>query len=119
VAFLRYSRVTHGDHRVEERAQRTFLGGLYSGEHTTEQAQEERGWSLEMDEEVVARDGIEPPTRGLSMAASIPLSKLRRSAAGALRWMKRWWPETGSNRRRRPFQGRALPLSYLALAWSA
>src|ERR1700740_1808539 len=26
-----------------------------------------------------------------------------------------WWPETGSNRRRRPFQGRALPLSYLAL----
>ena len=25
-----------------------------------------------------------------------------------------WWPETGSNRRRRPFQGRALPLSYLA-----
>jgi hypothetical protein len=27
----------------------------------------------------------------------------------------RWWPETGSNRRRRPFQGRALPLSYLAL----
>ena len=27
-----------------------------------------------------------------------------------------WWPETGSNRRRRPFQGRALPLSYLALA---
>src|SRR5882762_9453803 len=29
----------------------------------------------------------------------------------------RWWPETGSNRRRRPFQGRALPLSYLALAF--
>jgi hypothetical protein len=28
-----------------------------------------------------------------------------------------WWPETGSNRRRRPFQGRALPLSYLALAF--
>ncbi len=28
----------------------------------------------------------------------------------------KWWPETGSNRRRRPFQGRALPLSYLALA---
>jgi hypothetical protein len=27
-----------------------------------------------------------------------------------------WWPETGLNRRRRPFQGRALPLSYLALA---
>ena len=27
----------------------------------------------------------------------------------------KWWPETGSNRRRRPFQGRALPLSYLAL----
>ena len=25
-----------------------------------------------------------------------------------------WWPETGLNRRRRPFQGRALPLSYLA-----
>ena len=31
---------------------------------------------------------------------------------------KRWWPETGSNRRRRPFQGRALPLSYLALAYA-
>src|SRR4030088_3063900 len=29
-----------------------------------------------------------------------------------------WWPETGSNRRRRPFQGRALPLSYLALAYA-
>ena len=31
----------------------------------------------------------------------------------------KWWPETGSNRRRRPFQGRALPLSYLALAMLA
>jgi hypothetical protein len=31
--------------------------------------------------------------------------------------LKMWWPETGSNRRRRPFQGRALPLSYLALAF--
>jgi hypothetical protein len=28
--------------------------------------------------------------------------------------LKEWWPETGLNRRRRPFQGRALPLSYLA-----
>ena len=27
---------------------------------------------------------------------------------------REWWPETGLNRRRRPFQGRALPLSYLA-----
>src|SRR5208337_4469870 len=27
---------------------------------------------------------------------------------------KWWWPGTGLNRRRRPFQGRALPLSYLA-----
>src|ERR1700728_2067719 len=38
---------------------------------------------------------------------------------GVLGWRKslnKWWPETGSNRRRRPFQGRALPLSYLALA---
>src|SRR5579863_7944827 len=26
----------------------------------------------------------------------------------------KWWPGTGLNRRRRPFQGRALPLSYLA-----
>ena len=32
---------------------------------------------------------------------------------------REWWPGTGLNRRRRPFQGRALPLSYLALAWSA
>jgi hypothetical protein len=28
--------------------------------------------------------------------------------------MQEWWPGTGLNRRRRPFQGRALPLSYLA-----
>ncbi len=28
--------------------------------------------------------------------------------------MQWWWPGTGLNRRRRPFQGRALPLSYLA-----
>ena len=34
-------------------------------------------------------------------------------AAGRVRTYK-WWPETGLNRRRRPFQGRALPLSYLA-----
>ena len=26
-----------------------------------------------------------------------------------------WWPGTGSNRRRQPFQGCALPLSYLAI----
>ena len=29
-------------------------------------------------------------------------------------WNEMWWPGTGLNRRRRPFQGRALPLSYLA-----
>src|SRR5665213_260087 len=34
----------------------------------------------------------------------------------AAKFFRKWWPETGSNRRRRPFQGRALPLSYLALA---
>jgi adenosine deaminase len=33
------------------------------------------------------------------------------------KFFRMWWPETGSNRRRRPFQGRALPLSYLALAF--
>src|ERR1019366_8470727 len=27
----------------------------------------------------------------------------------------KWWPGTGSNRRRQPFQGCALPLSYLAV----
>jgi hypothetical protein len=32
----------------------------------------------------------------------------------AAKSFRMWWPETGSNRRRRPFQGRALPLSYLA-----
>ena len=32
---------------------------------------------------------------------------------------KKWWPETGLNRRRRPFQGRALPLSYLASVQTA
>src|SRR5258707_1360528 len=36
----------------------------------------------------------------------------------AAKLFRMWWPETGSNRRRRPFQGRALPLSYLALAWT-
>ena len=35
-------------------------------------------------------------------------------ARWACKLLKMWWPETGSNRRRRPFQGRALPLSYLA-----
>jgi hypothetical protein len=38
-----------------------------------------------------------------------------RSGARSRKSFKKWWPETGSNRRRRPFQGRALPLSYLAL----
>ncbi len=33
----------------------------------------------------------------------------------AAKLLRKWWPETGLNRRRRPFQGRALPLSYLAL----
>ena len=32
----------------------------------------------------------------------------------AAKFFRMWWPETGLNRRRRPFQGRALPLSYLA-----
>ena len=32
----------------------------------------------------------------------------------ALSYWNWWWPGTGLNRRRRPFQGRALPLSYLA-----
>jgi hypothetical protein len=40
----------------------------------------------------------------------------KRVEVGGLARMRWWWPETGSNRRRRPFQGRALPLSYLALA---
>src|ERR1035437_822308 len=31
-----------------------------------------------------------------------------------VREWREWWPGTGLNRRRRPFQGRALPLSYLA-----
>jgi hypothetical protein len=42
-------------------------------------------------------------------------AKSRAAGLGSRRmWGWRWWPETGSNRRRRPFQGRALPLSYLA-----
>ena len=44
-------------------------------------------------------------------------SSLRRVFGGLSRKpLGRWWPGTGSNRRRRPFQGRALPLSYLASA---
>jgi hypothetical protein len=43
------------------------------------------------------------------------LGALRDEARAALFGLwKEWWPETGLNRRRRPFQGRALPLSYLA-----
>ena len=45
---------------------------------------------------------------------------MRRTSAPLFRGglvVKKWWPGTGSNRRRRPFQGRALPLSYLALAF--
>ena len=50
------------------------------------------------------------------MAAGDPPTCADASAASTLGIDKKWWPETGSNRRRRPFQGRALPLSYLALA---
>ncbi len=60
---------------------------------------------------------------------SRPQTVLRRFAKGERVWGRcqyvslfeedfsqegKWWPETGLNRRRRPFQGRALPLSYLA-----
>ena len=43
-------------------------------------------------------------------AESSPLETSIRSC----RLLILWWPGTGLNRRRRPFQGRALPLSYLA-----
>jgi hypothetical protein len=58
-------------------------------------------------------------------AKGVGVDRLRRAVGTfrnviVARWvcklLKMWWPETGSNRRRRPFQGRALPLSYLALA---
>src|SRR5580692_6772116 len=69
---------------------------------------------------MMARDEIESPTqRAFSVPRAIPLSFARETGArhdeplkfGGFGW---WWPETGLNRRRRPFQGRALPLSYLA-----
>ena len=71
------------------------------------------------------------PSRCRSICRSFPIiqdvgvDRLRRAvgtfwnvivARWACKLLKMWWPETGSNRRRRPFQGRALPLSYLALA---
>ena len=37
-----------------------------------------------------------------------------KNAALGHKVLREWWPGTGLNRRRRPFQGRALPLSYLA-----
>src|ERR1700761_5902233 len=42
---------------------------------------------------------------GLAALCSLQIADFKISA---------WWPGTGLNRRRRPFQGRALPLSYLA-----
>ena len=50
----------------------------------------------QMNQEMVARDGIEPPTMP-------PFSGL-------------WWPGTESNRRRQPFQGCGLFFQGFALA---
>ncbi len=66
---------------------------------------------------LVPGGGVEPPwPRGpadfesaASASSAIPACK---SASKYL--SLKWWPGTGLNRRRRPFQGRALPLSYLA-----
>src|ERR1017187_10060146 len=51
-----------------------------------------------------------PGNWGTSRAARTSIFEIA-SSRGKTR---KWWPETGLNRRRRPFQGRALPLSYLA-----
>ena len=65
---------------------------------------------------MVARDGIEPPTPAFRRAAG-NTTELRSKRERGLKLqdcVRGWWPGTGLNRRRRPFQGRALPLSYLA-----
>src|SRR5580658_8060385 len=63
---------------------------------------------------MVARDGIEPPTAGPFMAAGNTTARRAKPERGVVIDLQEWWPGTGLNRRRRPFQGRALPLSYLA-----
>ena len=72
--------------------------------------------SFKLLKKMVARDGIEPPTPAFRRAAG-DTTELRSTARARPRIRndaKEWWPGTGLNRRRRPFQGRALPLSYLA-----
>ena len=57
----------------------------------------------------------EPATRRTSLDVRVLFARPNFSSLPTSKLLKRWWPETGSNRRRRPFQGRALPLSYLAM----
>ncbi len=57
------------------------------------------------------------PARGRTSVEDVRI--LVRTTKILTRWLAAklfimWWPGTGLNRRRRPFQGRALPLSYLA-----
>jgi hypothetical protein len=61
-----------------------------------------------MGEQVFFAEQIVVGESGSAAQQNIPLNHPKAIVS-------KWWPETGSNRRRRPFQGRALPLSYLAL----
>ena len=62
---------------------------------------------------MVARDGIEPPTVGLSERCGRlfggALPRTPRAQPRKLLARIKWWPGTESNRRRQPFQGCALP----------
>src|SRR5258708_5382363 len=89
---------------------------------------------------MVARNGIEPPTPAFSglrqfLRGAAPLTNASRNtgaqhrsprAQQILQLGKLWWPGTESNRRRQPFQGCALPtelpghfgwVTYVHLRW--
>ena len=71
---------------------------------------------LEADSKVICTmmDKKKPATRRTSLDVHVLFARLQQQLRGTAKLLIMWWPETGSNRRRRPFQGRALPLSYLA-----
>src|SRR5437667_6817768 len=69
-----------------------------------------------------ARVGIEPTYKGfadLSLTTWVPRLIARREKASRLRGssVENWSGRRGSNPRHRPWQGRALPLSYSRLAY--
>jgi hypothetical protein len=82
-------------------------GGLGSGEGEPQRgAQGTRGTNFNWTRDMVARDGIEPPTAGPLQGRGLNHSAVRKARAARISiGQEIWWPGTGSNRRRRPFQG--------------